>query len=660
MKTRRIVAGLTVVVLLNGALLGAPAGNEDPRRPPAIQTENVPLVPPELIARLAQYQNTRAAAFSGWAPDGSGMLIQTRFGNSAQLHRVYEPGGRREQITFFDEPVGGRFIPGVQDGAMIMSMSKGGDENYQLHLLDRRNFTTTLLTDGKSRNQLGPISRDGSRAIVHSTRRNGRDTDIYVMSPRDPGLARMVLAGNGKFWNATDISPDGKTLLMINYVSINESYVATLALDATSDKPAEPKIIPMPGEGKSSVGAAMYSIDGKSIYLTTDARGEFQELARFDVATQKFKWLSEDIRWDVESLDVDRKTGRLAFTVNENGASSLYLLQDDRRRKLETPLGTIDAFEFSPDGKRIGLSISRPDAPADAYSINLGFVPERWTFSEVGGLDPSKFVVPQRIEFESFDNRKIPAYYFRPRNASAERPAGVVVLIHGGPESQFRPDFSGLLQFFVNELGVAVLAPNVRGSAGYGKTYLKLDNATLREDSVRDIGGLLDWIGRQDELDSKRVAVMGGSYGGYMVLASLTHFSDRIRAGIDIVGIANFNTFLERTAAYRQDLRRAEYGDERKPEIREFFQKISPTTNAQKIRSALLVAHGRNDPRVPFFEAQQIAETVRGQGRDVWTVYANNEGHGFAKKDNRDYLTAVQVLFLSRFLDLKPQTEASP
>jgi dipeptidyl aminopeptidase/acylaminoacyl peptidase len=651
----RIPAGLVIVLLLASSLRAAPAGGDDPRRPPAIQTENVPPVPPELVARLAQYQNTRTAGFAGWAPDGTGMLIVTRFGNAAQLHRVYEPGGRREQITFFDEPVGGRFIPGVQDGAMIMSMSKGGDENYQLHLLDRKNFTTTLLTDGKSRNQLGPISRDGSRAIVHSNRRNGRDTDIYVISPRDPGLARMVLAGNGKFWNATDISPDGKTLLVINYVSINESYLATLALDAPSDKPAEPKIIEMPAEGKSSVGGAMYSIDGKSIYLTTDARGEFQELARFDVGTKSFKWLSEDIKWDVESLDVDQKTGNVAFTVNENGASRLYLLHDDRRHEIKTPLGTIDGIEFSPDGHRIGLSISRPDAPADAYSISFGLQRiDRWTFSEVGGLDSSKFVVPQLVKFPTFDRREIPAYYFRPRTASAQNPAGVVILIHGGPESQFRPDFSGLLQFFVNELGVAVLAPNVRGSAGYGKTYLKLDNATLREDSVKDIGALLDWIGRQDELDGKRVAVMGGSYGGYMVLASLTHFSDRIRAGIDIVGIANFNTFLERTAAYRQDLRRAEYGDERKPEIREFFNKISPTNNAQKIRSALLVAHGRNDPRVPFFEAQQIAETVRGQGRDVWTVYADNEGHGFAKKDNRDYLTAVQALFLSRFLDLKP------
>ena len=205
-------------------------------------------------------------------------------------------------------------------------------------------------------------------------------------------------------------------------------------------------------------------------------------------------------------------------------------------------------------------------------------------------------------------------------------------------------------QFFVNELGLAVIAPNVRGSSGYGKTYLKLDNAELREDSVRDIGALLDWIATQPELDAKRVAVYGGSYGGYMVLASLTHYSDRIRAGVDIVGVASFNTMLKTTSAYRQDLRRAEYGDERDPKMRAFFTRIDPLNNAQKIHSALLVAHGRNDPRVPFTEAQQIVAKVRANGKTVWTIYANNEGHGFQKKANRDYLNAAIALFLKQNL----------
>lgn len=229
----------------------------------------------------------------------------------------------------------------------------------------------------------------------------------------------------------------------------------------------------------------------------------------------------------------------------------------------------------------------------------------------------------------------------------------VLISIHGGPEGQAQPYFGGTTQFYVNEMGIAVIFPNVRGSSGYGKTYLKLDNAELREDSVKDIGALLDWIATQEDLDSSRVAVTGGSYGGYMVLASLVHFGDRIKCGIDSVGIANFITFLEKTSPYRQDLRRAEYGDERDPKMRAIFERISPATSAEKIRSALLVVHGKNDPRVPFAEAQQIAEKVRAQKRPVWTVYAENEGHGFGKKENVDYLRAVEVMFLKQNFGLE-------
>jgi dipeptidyl aminopeptidase/acylaminoacyl peptidase len=313
----------------------------------------------------------------------------------------------------------------------------------------------------------------------------------------------------------------------------------------------------------------------------------------------------------------------------------------------------ISSLEFSPDGKTLGFSLSRPDAPPDAYAIHLetGEI-ARWTFSEVGGLNPESFVRPQRVAFKSFDGREIPAYVFKPRDA-ADNPAPVLIEIHGGPESQFRPVFNPLTQFYVNELGLAVIHPNVRGSAGYGKTYLTLDNHQKREDSVRDIGALLDWVEQQEDLDSSRVAVSGGSYGGYMVLASLSHYSERIRAGIDLVGIANFITFLERTAPYRQDLRRAEYGDERDPQMRAVFERINPAANAHRIRSALLVAHGVNDPRVPFYEAEQIAAKVREQGQPVWTVYADNEGHGFAKKPNSDYLRAAAVHFLQEQLNLR-------
>ena len=351
--------------------------------------------------------------------------------------------------------------------------------------------------------------------------------------------------------------------------------------------------------------------------------------------------------------------------MNEDGATRLFLIgSNDVRSEFKIPLGIVSGIEFSPDGTQLGFTLARPDAPPDVYSILLktgGLT--RWTFSEVGGLNPDSFVTPTRIKFKSFDGRMIPAYYFKPKTRPDSQDTStnpsvndsrlkipVYISIHGGPESQYQPFFSPIVQFYLNELKIAVICPNVRGSSGYGKTYLKLDNAEKREDSVKDIGALLDWIGQQQELDASRIAVAGGSYGGYMTLASLTHFGDRIKAGIDVVGIANFITFLEKTAGYRVDLRRAEYGDERDPQMKETFEKISPLNNSEKIKAALLVIHGRNDPRVPFYEAEQIATKVRSNGRHVWTVFANNEGHGFSKKDNSDYQRAVEVLFLQKHL----------
>lgn len=650
-RSASLCGSLSIIGLLACLQVARSAEEADPRRPSAIATSGVPAIPPEVFQRLNQYQNVRAAAFLGWSPDQKGMLIGTRFGNTAQLYRVYEPSGRREQITFFDEPASGRFVPQSKDGAVLVTMSQGGNENTQVYLLDRRTGRTTLLTDGVSKNDLGPIRDDGSQMIVHSNRRNGRDTDIFIADTRKPDTHQAVLETTNEYWRATDWSPDGKTLALIRYVSINESYPALLDIATKQLKP-----IPIPGGGKASYGTLKFSADGKSLYATTDVRGEYQQLARIALDGLEYQWLVDDLQWDIDEVEVDHTTGAVAFTVNEDGQSRLKLLtggvgDDGLPRAIELPLGIVAGLEFSDDGQTLGFTLARPDAPADAYSIAVGDGSlTRWSYSEVGGLNPESFVTPSRIQFTSFDSRTIPAYYYRPKNATTTKPAPVLINIHGGPEGQSRPNFSGTTQYYLNEMGIAVIYPNVRGSAGYGKTYLKLDNAELREDSVRDIGALLDWVLEQPELDQGRVAVTGGSYGGYMVLASLVNFPERIRAGVDIVGIGNFITFLERTSPYRQELRRAEYGNENDPKMRAVFERINPAGRVDQIRSALLVAHGTNDPRVPFFEAEQIADRVKAAGRSVWTVYADNEGHGFGKKDNRDYLTAVEVLFLQEFL----------
>ncbi|HUE70674.1 MAG TPA: S9 family peptidase [Pirellulaceae bacterium] len=666
MRSMFLLAVLTIPASSLVAYIASAADLADPRKPPAIQTQEVPVVPEELVQRLAQYQNTRGAGFAGWDPAGKGILIRTRFGNSVQLHRVYTPEGRREQITFFEEPVGGGFIPGDMDGGILLSMSKGGSEDNQIYFLDRKNFQTTLLTDGKSRNGINAVKEDGSQMVVSSNRRNGRDTDLYLADPRKADSMTMLMEVDREFWYAADWSPDYSTLLLNRFVSANESYPHLLSI-----KSADKKEILRPAQDTASYGPMAFTADGGSLLIASDALGEFKRLARLHLAGGVYEWLTTDIDWDVDELDVfvgqvsnlsktgqveNLSYGRAAFTVNADGVSRLFLLEPKgndafTRRELALPLGIVGSLEFSPDGNHLGFTLARPDAPADAYSLEIsnGEI-TRWTVSEVGGLNPATFIKPERIEFASFDGRKIPAWYYKPKDASPEKKVPVVINIHGGPESQSQPYFSGTTQFYLNEMGIAVIFPNVRGSSGYGKTYLKLDNADKREDSVKDIGALLDWIATQPDLDPSRVAVSGGSYGGYMVLASLVHFGDRIKAGIDNVGIANFNTFLANTSAYRQDLRRAEYGDERDPKMKEFFERISPANNADKIQSWLLVAHGKNDPRVPFSEAEQIAEKVRAKGRPVWTVYADNEGHGFGKKENADYQRWVEVLFLQKAL----------
>ena len=647
---RRWAVSLLCAGVLPGLATSARAEAEpDPRRPAAIVTENIPPTPERLWARLAEYQQVRPATFLGWAPSGKGVLIQTRFGATAQLHRVYQPGGRREQISFYNEAATGKFLHESDSDAILLSMGQGGNENFQIYYFGSRRKDRAMLTDGKSRNVLGPIERHGSRAIVLSNQRNGRDTDILLADARQPGRLETLLETDGEFWTAQDWSLDGARLLLNRYVSATETYPALFEI--ASRKLTQ---LPQPTHDKAACGHLAFAPDGRTALVTTDAAGEFMQLARMDLASFQYDWLAPDVTADVSDLAVDEHSGRVAFAVNDDGASALYLLDGQQRRRVDIPLGVASDLEFSPDGAELGFTLARPTAPADVYSVRVSDGQlTRWTFGEAGGLDHAELTTPQRIRFPSFDGRMIPAYCFRPRTASRQEPAPVLLSIHGGPEAQYQPLFSGLIQFYANELGVAVICPNVRGSSGYGKTYLKLDNAQRREDSVKDIGALLDWIGTQEDLDAHRVAVMGGSYGGYMVLASLTHFPERIKAGIDIVGIANFITFLEHTSPYRQDLRRAEYGDERDAAMRAVFERINPSANAEKISSALLVVHGKNDPRVPFSEAEQIAAVVRSKGRPVWTLYAGNEGHGFEKKENRDYEQAAEAMFLIDQLGLK-------
>ncbi len=613
--------------------------------------ENIPEIPQDLKERLEQYQNVRSAAFADWSSDSKGVYILTRFGETAQVHFVAQPGGARTQLTFYKEPIAGIAARPTKDKGFLFSKDIGGNEQYQIYYFNQGNGNVKMLSNGKSRYGSFQWSPDGSKFAYTSNERNGRDFDIYLYD-FSTGKSEMIFQAQGQ-WSFLDFSPDMKKALIYNYISINESTVYLLDLATKKHE----KLIDY--KSKVAMGQAAFSKEKKGVFFISNDGSEFKKLFYIDLNSKKITPISYKIDWDVEGFNLSNDGKFLAFSTNENGTSKLYIMDTKTFKYAEPknlPKGEVGGIAFSPDSKKFAFTLNSSFSPGDVYVYSIkDQKAERWTYSEVGGLNTSNFIEPVLIEYPTYDSvagkqRMIPAYYYKPRGKG---PFPVVINFHGGPEGQFRPGFASYFQFLLNELGIAVIAPNVRGSDGYGKTFLDLDNGYLRENSVKDGGALLDWIAKQPELDSKRICVYGGSYGGYMVLAMMTHYNDRLAAGIDVVGISNFVTFLENTSEYRRDLRRVEYGDERDPDMRHFLQTISPLNNAHKISKPLFVIQGLNDPRVPASEAEQIVAEVRKNGGKVWYLLAKDEGHGFRKKSNRDYYNAAIALFLKDVFNLK-------
>jgi dipeptidyl aminopeptidase/acylaminoacyl peptidase len=476
--------------------------------------------------------------------------------------------------------------------------------------------------------------------------------DVYVMDPEKPSEAKLVYQANKPaYYIPVGWFHDDRYLLVIEYISANKA--GTLLVDTDTGSAAN--LTPESDKDFLFILTSA-SKDGKFLFGISDQTGEFSRLIRYERASKKIEVITGDIPWGIDTAAATKDYKKAAFLTNEDGISRIYLLDPDTlkyKAVTSLPEGIITNAVFDLAGKKLFMNISNSQMNSNAFHLDLETMKlVQWTKSDTAGLDLSGFATHRLIHYPTFDQvegkpRMIPAFYYRPTKKSSQ-PFPVIIYIHGGPESQDRPGFQGTYNYFINELGIAVICPNVRGSSGYGKSYLLLDNAEKREDSVKDIGALLDWIASQPELDKNRVAVIGGSYGGYMVLASLVHYSDRLACGVDIVGISNFVTFLKNTSAYRQDLRRVEYGDEQK--IGEFLHGISPLTNAHKIKKPLLVIQGKNDPRVPVSEADQIAATVKKNNVPVWYMVGTNEGHGFSKKDNRDYMYYTVVRFFQEYL----------
>lgn len=662
-RVRRSLLALSWIVLV--LVVGLPPLSTHPA-PRAFAQGSAPLpVPQELVpsempplatdvaTRMRPYLAAQAAAFMDWHPERREILVSARAGEVRQLHLVKSPEARRIQVTSTTDPVrGARWNPAPSSPLVAYEMDSGGSEFYQVHVLDMETRKDRVLTDGKSRHEGSLWSRDGRALAWTGTARNGTDHDVYVCSLEEGATPRRVYESKGA-WNVLDWSPDGKSLLIRQVVSIRASTLCILDL-------ATGKATPLPRPRESTVMASgRWSRDGRSIYYTSDQGSEFVHIWRHDLDSARSVDLTPSLRWDVDELAISRDGHRLAWVINEDGYDRLHLADisgpapADLSRPLPVPelaRGLVGRLRFHPRTNELAFDVASASTPGETWSWNAeSKALTRWTHVRTQGLDLKRCSEPSLVRYGSFDGRRIPAFVYRP-GPPRSAPFPVLISIHGGPEGQHRPGFLGHANYYVNEMGVAVVYPNVRGSTGYGKTWVDLDNGERREDSVKDISALLDWIATQPDLDPTRVAVEGGSYGGFMSLATMVRESGRLRCGVDVVGISDFVTFLERTQAYRRDLRRVEYGDERDPRMRAFLERVSPLRQASRISKPLFVVQGANDPRVPRSEAEQIVREVRRGGHPVWYLLAMNEGHGFARRKNIEYYQAAKAVFLDTYL----------
>ncbi len=640
--------------------------------------DGVPPISEELVAKVKAYTEFNPSSVVSWHPTETALLVRSRLNNTQQLHLVSTPGMKPVPITDFADAVSGASFQPKKGEYILFEKASGGDEVFQIYRLDLASKMVTAISDAKERASAPSWNRKGDRIIYTTTTidRNNASrmpmTKLVLQDPLLPASAKTIATFDGGRWFSFRFSPDDKSLVFSEYISANESHIWTMNISSGEKKrvTAATKV----GEAPIAYGAARFSRDGKKLFTTSDRGSEYRRLVMIDLATTKETVLTPKLQHDVSDFSISTKAKRIAFITNEDGSSVLRFLDLNTLAELPRPAllpGEIsglrwkgglddgdddgdasdDARKKADTGAELAFNVTSARSPGDVYSWNIATTKiTRWTNSASPALNPLDFAEPKLVRWKSFDGLMISGFLYQPdaKKFPGKRP--VIINIHGGPEAQARPGFIGRNNYLINESGFAMIYPNVRGSSGFGKTFVAMDNGMKREDSVKDIGALFDWVKDQPDLDAAKVLVMGGSYGGYMALAVSTNYPDRITGAIDTVGISNWVTFLTNTESYRRDLRRVEYGDERDPEMRKFLEKISPLNNAQKINKPLFVVQGKNDPRVPYTEALQMVAQLKKQNTPVWFLMALDEGHGFAKKSNSDFLFYAQIKFMEKTL----------
>ena len=625
---------------------------------PNLVVQGIPAIPLKLVRQAEKYTDFRGHSFVDWHPTQREMIVSHRptGGSTVQLFRIASPLATPESLTDFADPVRTASYEPRRGHYLVFERGNGGNEAYQLYRLDLPSRKLTLLTDPDQRHEMQGWLHNSAQMLVLSvpldkTAAGGTRASISqtlkLLDPAQPKAARTLAVLPGGGWFAGGVSWDDTQVALTRYISATESQLWLLNLATGKNR----QVLPAVGSGaRAAYFAGDFKRDNSGLYVYSDRDGEFLELMLYRFSTSLLTPLTRQIPWNVTGGTVTQDGGLYAAQANVDGREELRLF--DARSFKELPLprlpaGSVGSARFHRKLPELAFAVDGAQGPNQIYSTDpIKGTVEQWTQGHAPpGVNVQGFTDPQVVRWKSFDGRTISGLLnLPPERFQGKRP--VLIQIHGGPESQAKLGFMGRFNYFLDELGVAVIEPNVRGSSGYGKTFLALDNGRLREDSVKDIGALLDWVATQPRLDASRVVVSGGSYGGYMSLAVATTYADRIAGAIDVVGISSFNTFLQNTESYRRDLRRVEYGDERDPAMREFLDQISPLNNAAKLSKPLFVVQGKNDPRVPYTEAEQIVAKARANKTPVWYLRAENEGHGFARKENADYQFYAMVMFL--------------
>ena len=589
---------------------------------------------------IADFLEVKSSFGSRFSPDSSRVAYLSNLTGTSQIYIMPISGGNSIQLTDFPDAISGLIFSTTED-KIIFSKSDGGNEKDQLYTLDPNTKEVVFLTNEKEvKHGLGSFSHDGQCISYSSNKRNGKDFDIYVMDLKT--YQSKCVFDLGDWCGPAGFSPSGKYLAVKRHYSNenNDFYLCDLESGDVEHL--------TPHEGNVFHGTPRWLPDESAFFITMDKDLEFMSLSKYSMKDKRFEYVLKP-EWDINGLAIQREGKYLAISLNEDGYSKLTIHDPHTLKMLpyKLPSGEIQGVFFSKDGKYMTFGLGDSRRSLNIYVTDMSTGLSKQLTNSPQGVPPETLVEPELIRFKSFDGLEIPAFIYRPKDTEVGKKLPTIINIHGGPESQYTPGLALITQYFVHA-GYVVIAPNVRGSSGYGKTYMALDNIRKRIDSVKDIVALRDYLKNTPEVDIDKLVLMGGSYGGFMVLACMAFYPDLWAAGIDTVGIVNFITFLENTASYRRAMREAEYGSLEKD--REFLESISPINSIDKIRAPLFVIHGANDPRVPLSEAEQVVSKLKEHGRDAELLVYPDEGHGLSKLKNRLDAYPKVVEFLEREL----------